>query len=152
MSEIEQKPVDEQTENSVELAVSAEIVEEAPLTSNNEDLSDVESLDEKTNKVEKTEDKSPEIDTPAEEANPELNYLGLDIFNDVREVSMEELLNSEAIEEVPQEEQDRYPEEAVGDRPIRGACNPRRGWPPAPPCLRRAPMPRGGPRVRHRRA
>lgn len=108
MSEIEQKPVDEQTENSVELAVSAEIVEEAPLTSNNEELSDVESLDEETNKVETTEDKSPEIDTPAEEANPELNYLGLDLFNDVREVSMEELLNSEAIEEVPQEEQDRY--------------------------------------------
>jgi small subunit ribosomal protein S1 len=108
MSEIEQKPVDEQTGNSVELAVSAEIVEEAPLTSNNEDLSDVESLDEETNKVETTEDKSPEIDTPAEEANPELNYLGLDLFNDVREVSIEELLNSEAIEEVPQEEQDRY--------------------------------------------
>lgn len=108
MSEIEQKPVDEQTENSVELAVSAEIVEEAPLTSNNEELSDVESLDEETNNVETTEDKSPEIDTPAEEANPELNYLGLDLFNDVREVSMEELLNSEAIEEVPQEEQDRY--------------------------------------------
>jgi len=108
MSEIEQKPVDEQTENSVELAVSAEIVEEAPLTSNNEDLSDVESLDEETNNVETTEDKSPEIDKPAEEANPELNYLGLDLFNDVREVSMEELLNSEAIEEVPQEEQDRY--------------------------------------------
>ena len=108
MSEIEQKPVDEQTENSVELAVSAEIVEEAPLTSNNEELSDVESLDEETNNVETTEDESPEIDIPAEEANPELNYLGLDIFNDVREVSMEELLNSEAIEEVPQEEQDRY--------------------------------------------
>lgn len=108
MSEIEQKPVDEQTENSVELAVSAEIVEEAPLTSNNEELSDVESLDEETNNVETTEDKSLEIDIPAEEANPELNYLGLDIFNDVREVSMEELLNSEAIEEVPQEEQDRY--------------------------------------------
>ena len=108
MSEIEQKPVDEQTENSVELAVSAEIVEEAPLTSNNEELSDVESLDEETNNVETTEDKSPEIDVPAEEANPELNYLGLDIFNDIREVSMEELLNSEAIEEVPQEEQDRY--------------------------------------------
>lgn len=108
MSEIEQKPVDEQTENSVELAVSAEIVEEAPLTSNNEELSDVESLDEETNNVETTEDKSPEIDIPAEEENSELNYLGLDIFNDVREVSMEELLNSEAIEEVPQEEQDRY--------------------------------------------
>lgn len=108
MSEIEQKPVDEQTENSVELAVSAEIVEEAPLTSNNEELSDVESLDEETNNVETTEDKSLEIDIPAEEANPELNYLGLDLFNDVREVSMEELLNSEAIEEVPQEEQDRY--------------------------------------------
>jgi small subunit ribosomal protein S1 len=108
MSEIEQTPVDEQTENSVELAVSAEIVEEAPLTSNNEELSDVESLDEETNNVEITEDESPEIDIPAEEANPELNYLELDIFNDVREVSMEELLNSEAIEEVPQEEQDRY--------------------------------------------
>ena len=108
MSEIEQKPVDEQTENSMEFSVSAEIVEEAPLTSNNEELSDVESLDEETNNVETTEDKSPEIDVPAEEANPELNYLGLDIFNDIREVSMEELLNSEAIEEVPQEEQDRY--------------------------------------------
>ena len=108
MSEIEQKPVDEPTENSVELAVSAEIVEEAPLTSNNEELSDVESLDEETNNVETTKDESPEIDTPAEEAKPELNYLGLDLFNDVREVSMEELLNSEIIEEVPQEEQDRY--------------------------------------------
>ena len=108
MSEIEQKPVDEPTENSVELAVSAEIVEEAPLTSNNEELSDVESLDEETNNVETTEDESPEIDTPAGEEKPELNYLGLDLFNDVREVSMEELLNSEIIEEVPQEEQDRY--------------------------------------------
>jgi small subunit ribosomal protein S1 len=108
MSEIEQKPVDEPTENSVELAVSAEIVEEAPLTSNNEELSDVESLDEETNNVETTKDESPEIDTPAGEEKPELNYLGLDLFNDVREVSMEELLNSEIIEEVPQEEQDRY--------------------------------------------
>ena len=97
MSEIEQKSVVEQTEDSPELAVSAEIVEAAPSTSNSVESGE-ESLDIETPSVEIIEDESPEIDTPAEEAKPELNYLGLDLFNDVREVSMEELLNSEAIE------------------------------------------------------
>ena len=107
MSEIEQKSVVEQTEDSPELAVSAEIVEAAPSTSNSVESGE-ESLDIETPSVEIIEDESPEIDPPAEEAKPELNYLGIDLFNDVREVSMEDLLNSEIIEEVPQEEQDRY--------------------------------------------
>ncbi len=107
MSEIEQKSVVEQTEDSSELAVSAEIVEAAPSTSNSVESGE-ESLDIETPSVEIIEDESPEIDPPAAEAKPELNYLGIDLFNDVREVSMEDLLNSEIIEEVPQEEQDRY--------------------------------------------
>ena len=107
MSEIEQKSVVEQTEDSPGLAVSAEIVEAAPSTSNSVESGE-ESLDIETPSVEIIEDESPEIDPPAAEAKPELNYLGIDLFNDVREVSMEDLLNSEIIEEVPQEEQDRY--------------------------------------------
>ncbi|MBT3477860.1 MAG: 30S ribosomal protein S1 [Candidatus Marinimicrobia bacterium] len=84
MSETIQEPVVEQTNDSPELAVSAEIVDEAPTTSNGAD--------------------APGKDVP----KPELNYLASDLFNEVRQVSLEELMSSAVIEEVSQEEQDRY--------------------------------------------
>ena len=84
MSETIQEPVVEQTNDSPELAVSAEIVDEAPTTSNGAD--------------------APGKDVP----KPELNYLASDLFNEVRQVSLEELMSSAVIEGVSQEEQDRY--------------------------------------------
>ena len=83
MSETIQEPVVEQTNDSPELAVSVEM-EKAPTTSNGS--------------------KSSGKDMP----RPELDYLASNLFNEVRQVSIEELMNSEVIEEVPQEEQDRY--------------------------------------------
>ena len=83
MSDTIQEPVVEQTNDSNELAVSVEM-EKAPTTSNGS--------------------KSFSKDMP----RPELDYLASNLFNEVRQVSIEELMNSEVIEEVPQEEQDRY--------------------------------------------
>ncbi len=108
MSEIEQKPVVEQTEDSLELSVSADVVEEAPTTSNGVNPVNAEMPEADLSSADSPPEESTEVDTPAEEAKAELNYLGADLFNDVREVSMEDLLNSEVTEDVPQEEQDRY--------------------------------------------
>ncbi len=108
MSEIEQKPVVEQTEDSLELSVSADVVEEAPTTSNGVNPANAEMPEADLSSADSPPEESTEVDTPAEEAKAELNYLGADLFNDVREVSMEDLLNSEVTEDVPQEEQDRY--------------------------------------------
>ena len=83
MSDTIQEPVVEQTNDSNELAVSVEM-EKAPTTSNGS--------------------KSFSKDMP----RPELDYLASNLFNEVRQVSIEELMNSEVVEEVPQEEQDRY--------------------------------------------
>jgi len=88
MSETKQEPVVEQTNDSPELEVSAEVVEEAPATSNGAD--------------------APGVDAPAEMAKIELNYLAMDLFNDVKQVSIDELLDSEVIEEISPEEQERY--------------------------------------------
>ena len=108
MSEIEQKPVVEQTEDSLELSVSADVVEEAPTTSNGVNPANAEMPEADLSSADSPPEESTEVDTPAEEAKAELNYLGADLFNDVRKVSMEDLLNSEVTEDVPQEEQDRY--------------------------------------------
>ena len=83
MSDTIQEPVVEQTNDSNELAVSVEM-EKAPTTSNGS--------------------KSLSKDM----SRPELDYLASNLFNEVRQVSIKELMNSEVIEEVPQEEQDRY--------------------------------------------
>ncbi len=88
MSETVQEPVVEQTNDSPELAVSAEGVEEAPTTSNGVE--------------------APGVVAPAEMAKTELNYLASDLFNDVKQVSIDELMDTEVTEEIPQEEQDRY--------------------------------------------
>ena len=88
MSETEQEPVVEQTPDSPELEVSAPIEEVAPTTS-----------------IE-TEEVVAEV--PDEPVKPELNYLADDLFSDIRQISMENLLNSGTVEEVSQEEQDRY--------------------------------------------
>ena len=83
MSEAIQEPVVEQTDESLELEVGSKVSEDVPTTS----------------KVE---------DAPAEMEKLFVNYLDVDLFDDIRKVSIEELLHSEVTEEVPQEEQDRY--------------------------------------------
>ena len=50
----------------------------------------------------KVEDKSTEMESLS------INYLDVDLFDNIRKVSIDELLHLEVTEEVPQEEQDRY--------------------------------------------
>ena len=88
MSETVQEPVVEQAPDSEELVVSETEDNKAPTTSI-ETESDVE-------------------ETSSGPARAELNYLGKDLFNDIRQVSVEDLMADETVEEVPQEEQDRY--------------------------------------------
>jgi len=88
MSETVQEPIAEQTPDSEELEVSAIEENEAPAIS--------------------TETKEAVAEKPAEPAKPELNYLADDLFNDIRQVSIDDLIDEDVIEEVPQEEQDRY--------------------------------------------
>ena len=83
MSEAIQEPVVEQTDESLELEVGSKVSEDVPTTS----------------KVE---------DAPAEMEKLFVNYLDVDLFDNIRKVSIEELLHLEVTEEVPQEEQDRY--------------------------------------------
>ena len=88
MSETVQEPIVEQTPDSQELEVSAIEENEAPAIS--------------------TETKEAVAEKPAEPAKPELNYLADDLFNDIRQVSIDDLIDEDVVEEVPQEEQDRY--------------------------------------------
>ncbi len=88
MSETVQEPIAEQTPDSQELEVSAIEENEAPAIS--------------------TETKEAVAEKPAEPAKPELNYLADDLFNDIRQVSIDDLIDEDVVEEVPQEEQDRY--------------------------------------------
>ena len=83
MSETTQEPVIEQADESMELEVGSEVNQDVPVTS----------------KVE---------DEPTEMESLSINYLDVDLFDNIRKVSIEELLHSEVTEEVPQEEQDRY--------------------------------------------
>ena len=83
MSETTQEPVFEQADESMELEVSSEVNQDVPVTS----------------KVE---------DEPTEMESLSINYLDVDLFDNIRKVSIEELLHLEVTEEVPQEEQDRY--------------------------------------------
>ena len=87
MSGKEQEPVIEQSDDSIESPVSVS-VEESPITST------------------KTEEVVPEV--PVNEIKEELNYLSLDLFSDIRQVSIEDLLNSNVEEEVSPEDQERY--------------------------------------------
>jgi small subunit ribosomal protein S1 len=83
MSETTQEPVIEQTDESMELEVGSEANQNVPVNS-------------------KVEDESAEMETLS------VNYLDVDLFDNIRKVSIEELLHLEVTEEVPQEEQDRY--------------------------------------------
>ena len=87
MSGKEQEPVIEQSENSKESTVSVS-TEEAPIISI------------------KTEELVQEV--PVNKIKEELNYLSLDLFSDIRQVSIEDLLNSNVEEEVSPEDQERY--------------------------------------------
>ena len=85
MSGKEQEPVIEQSENSKESLVSVS-TEEEPIISI----------------------KTEELVQEAPVIKQELNYLSLDLFSDIREVSIEDLLNSNVEEEVSTEDQERY--------------------------------------------
>ena len=83
MSKTTQEPVIEQADESMELEIGSEVNQDVPVTS-------------------KVEDESTEMESLS------VNYLDVDLFDNIRKVSIEELLHSEVTEEVPQEEQDRY--------------------------------------------
>ena len=83
MSETTQEPVIELADESMELEVGSEVTQDVPVTS-------------------KVEDESTEMESLS------INYLDVDLFDNIRKVSIEELLHLEVTEEVPQEEQDRY--------------------------------------------
>ena len=83
MSETTQEPVIELVDESMELEVGSEVNQDVPVTS-------------------KVEDESTEMESLS------INYLDVDLFDNIRKVSIEELLHLEVTEEVPQEEQDRY--------------------------------------------
>ena len=83
MSETTQESVIEQADESMELEVGSEVNQDVPVTS-------------------KVEDESTEMESLS------INYLDVDLFDNIRKVSIEELLHLEVTEEVPQEEQDRY--------------------------------------------
>ena len=78
MSETTQEPVIEQTDESMELEVGSEVNQNVPVNS-------------------KVEDESAEMETLS------VNYLDVDLFDNIRKVSIEELLHLEVTEEVPQE-------------------------------------------------
>ena len=83
MSETTQEPVIELADESMELEIGSEMNQDVPVTS-------------------KVEDESTEMESLS------INYLDVDLFDNIRKVSIEELLHLEVTEEVPQEEQDRY--------------------------------------------
>ncbi|MFL3024538.1 MAG: 30S ribosomal protein S1 [Candidatus Neomarinimicrobiota bacterium] len=87
MSGKEQEPVIEQSDDSKESSVSVP-VEEAPITST------------------KTEETVPDVH--ANDIKEELNYLSSKLFSDIREVSIDDLINSDVVEEVSVEDQERY--------------------------------------------
>lgn len=87
MSGKEQEPVIEQSDDSKESTVSVP-VEEAPIAST------------------KTEEMVPVM--PANDIKEELNYLSSKIFSDIREVSIDDLINSDVVEEVSVEDEERY--------------------------------------------
>ena len=87
MSGKEQEPVIEQSDDSKESTVSVP-VEEAPIAST------------------KTEETLQDV--PANDIKEELNYLSSKIFSDIREVSIDDIINSDVIEEVSVEDEERY--------------------------------------------
>ena len=76
MSETTQEPVIEQADESMELEVGPEVNQDAPVTS-------------------KVENESTEIKSLS------VNYLDVDLFDNIRKVSIEELLHLEVTKEVP---------------------------------------------------
>ena len=85
MSETKQEPVAEQTVEEQYSKVSVESAEIAPAASINAEK-------ESNNNVKKIE----------------LDYLGADLFSDIRQVNFEDLDDGEAAEEITEEEQSRY--------------------------------------------
>ncbi len=104
-----QEPVVEQTPADISVAVSVESgVDEAPAATNGIEATETvqasESELETTNSMEK--DESPEMtDNPAP---PQLDYLAQDLFDDIKNVSMEDLLGEDVEEETATSEVEKY--------------------------------------------
>ena len=90
MAEIIQEPVAEQTSNSNELEASVDENSETPVIISK-------------SKTEETEDIS---NKPIE--NKEIDYLSLDLFSGVKQISIDELIDDKEEDEVPEDEEKRY--------------------------------------------
>lgn len=88
MSETSQEPVVEQTPNSLEPGASTENKNEVPATYSKTKEGDSEKL--------------------SEPVKQELNYLAGDLFKEIRQISVDDLLNEDITKEVDQRDQDRY--------------------------------------------
>jgi len=88
MAETIQEPVVEQTSNSNELEASVEKSNETPTTISNS----------------KTEDKEDIQNKPIKE----IDYLSLDLFKSVKQISVNELIDDKEEDTVPEEEENRY--------------------------------------------
>ena len=90
MAEIIQEPVTEQTSNSNESEASVDENNETPVILSKS----------------KTEEKEDIQNNPIE--NKEIDYLSLDLFNGVKQISIDELIDDKEEDEVPEDEEKRY--------------------------------------------
>ena len=90
MAEIIQEPVTEQTSNSNELEASVDENNETPVILSKS----------------KTEEKADSPNKPIE--NKEIDYLSLDLFSGVKQISIDELIDDKEEDEVPEDEEKRY--------------------------------------------
>ena len=90
MAEIIQEPVTEQTSNSNELEASVDENNETPVIPSKS----------------KTEEKADSPNKPIE--NKEIDYLSLDLFSGVKQISIDELIDDKEEDEVSEDEEKRY--------------------------------------------
>ena len=90
MAEIIQEPVTEQTSNSNELEASVDENNETPVILSKS----------------KTEEKADSPNKPIE--NKEIDYLSLDLFSGVKQISIDELIDDKEEDEVSEDEEKRY--------------------------------------------
>ena len=90
MAEIIQEPVTEQTSNSNESEASVDENNETPVILSKS----------------KTEEKADSPNKPIE--NKEIDYLSLDLFSGVKQISIDELIDDKEEDEVPEDEEKRY--------------------------------------------
>ena len=90
MAEIIQEPVTEQTSNSNESEASVDENNETPVILSKSETEEKEDIQNKPIK------------------NKEIDYLSLDLFSGVKQISIDELIDDKEDDEVPEEEEKRY--------------------------------------------